>query len=138
VTSILLDTHTFIWLSENDANLPISVLKVIDNAEAVFVSIVSFWEIAIKLNLNKLTLQEDFDRIESRFGDTGLILLPICINDTVQLRKLALFSNHKDPFDRMLIAQAIAGSMPIVSADKKFDAYPVQRVWGGEKLNSID
>jgi PIN domain nuclease of toxin-antitoxin system len=129
MSSILLDTHVFIWLSENDFNLPNSVLKIIDNTEEVFVSVISFWEIAIKLNIGKITLQEDFNKIESRFSNTRLILLPISIDDTVQLYKLAVFTNHKDPFDRMLIAQAIGRSIPLVSADKKFDAYPVQRIW---------
>jgi PIN domain nuclease of toxin-antitoxin system len=75
--SILLDTHAFIWLSENDSNLPNSVLKIIDNTENVFVSIISLWEIAIKLNIGKITLQEDFNKIEARFSNTRLILLPI-------------------------------------------------------------
>jgi PIN domain nuclease of toxin-antitoxin system len=55
----LLDTHAFIWLSENDSKLPNSVLKIIDNTENVFVSVISFWEIAIKLNIDKITLQYD-------------------------------------------------------------------------------
>jgi PIN domain nuclease of toxin-antitoxin system len=129
MSSILLDTHAFIWLSENDSNLPNSVLKIIDNTDEVFVSVISFWEIVIKLNIGKITLQEEFNKIESSFSSTRLILLPISIDDTVQLHMLAVFTNHKDPFDRMLISQAISRSIPLVSADKKFDTYSVQRIW---------
>lgn len=73
----------------------------------------------------------DFNDINDRFQATGFELLTISIEDTIQLYNLPFYvENHKDPFDRLLIAQAIQRSLPLVSADKKFDAYPVQRVWG--------
>ena len=127
--SILLDTHTFIWLSEDDPDLPNSVLKIIDNAENVFVSTVSFWEIAIKLNVGKITLKDSFHDIENRFNATRLILLPVSIEDSVQLHKLPLIKEHKDPFDKLLVSQAIARSIPIISVDIHLDVYPVQRIW---------
>jgi PIN domain nuclease of toxin-antitoxin system len=127
--SILLDTHTFIWLSEDDPDLPPSVLKIIDNAENVFVSTVSFWEIAIKLNVGKITLKDSFLDIENRFNATRLILLPVSIEDSVQLHKLPFIKEHKDPFDKLLVSQAISRSMPIISVDPHLDVYPVQRVW---------
>ena len=127
--SILLDTHTFIWLSEDDPDLPPSVLKIIDNAENVFVSTVSFWEIAIKLNVGKIILKDSFLDIENRFNATRLILLPVSIEDSVQLHKLPFIKEHKDPFDKLLVSQAISRSMPIISVDPHLDVYPVQRVW---------
>ena len=127
--SILLDTHTFIWLSEDDPDLPNSVLKIIDNAENVFVSTVSFWEIAIKLNIGKITLKDSFYDIENRFNATRLILLPVSIEDSVQLHKLPFIKEHKDPFDKLLVSQAIARSIPIISVDIHLDVYPVQRIW---------
>jgi PIN domain nuclease of toxin-antitoxin system len=127
MSSILLDTHTFIWLSEDDPNLPVSMRDMTEDTDEVFVSIASFWEISIKLTIGKLSLQADFNEIESRFTETRFQLLPISIKDTVQLRQLPL--HHKDPFDRILIAQAINHSLAIVSADVAFDAYPIQRVW---------
>jgi PIN domain nuclease of toxin-antitoxin system len=127
MSSILLDTHTFIWLSEDDPNLPVSMRDMTEDTDEVFVSIASFWEISIKLTIGKLSLQADFNEIESRFTETRFQLLPISIKDTVQLRQLPL--HHKDPFDRILIAQAINHSLAIVSADAAFDAYPIQRVW---------
>ena len=127
--SILLDTHTFIWLSEDDPDLPNSVLKIIDNAENVFVSTVSFWEIAIKLNVGKITLKDSFHDIENRFNPTRLILLPVSIEDSIQLHKLPFIKEHKDPFDKLLVSQAISRSIPIISVDYHLDVYPVKRVW---------
>ena len=127
MSSILLDTHTFIWLSEDDPNLPVSIRDRIEDIDDVFVSIASFWEISIKLAIGKLSLQSNFDDIEARFTSTRFQLLPISIRDTVQLRQLPL--HHKDPFDRILIAQAVNNTLSLASADAAFDAYPIQRIW---------
>jgi PIN domain nuclease of toxin-antitoxin system len=127
MSSILLDTHAFIWLSEDDPTLPVSIREMIEATDNVFVSIASFWEIAIKLSIGKISLKTDFNDVEVRFNSTKFRLLPISIKDTIQLRQLPL--HHKDPFDRILIAQAIDRSMPLVSRDSALDTYPVQRVW---------
>ena len=127
MSSILLDTHAFIWLSEDDLKLPTSVRETIETTDDVFISIASFWEISIKLTIGKISLQIDFDDVEASFSSTGFKLLPISIKNTIQLRQLPL--HHKDPFDRILITQAIDRSIPLVSRDVAFDAYPIQRVW---------
>lgn len=127
MNSLLLDTHTFIWFSENDANLPSSIRETIEIAENVYVSIASLWEIAIKLSIGKLLLRKGYESIEAGLETTGITLLPISFADTVQVCKLPL--HHRDPFDRMLIAQAINLSLAIVSRDVAFDAYPINRVW---------
>ena len=127
MSSILLDTHAFIWLSEDAPTLPSSIREMIEATDNVFVSIASFWEIAIKLSIGKISLKTDFNDIEVRFNSTKFKLLPISIKDTIQLRQLPL--HHKDPFDRILIAQAMNRSISLVSRDSEFDAYPVQRVW---------
>ena len=127
MSSILLDTHTFIWLSEDSPNLPTSLRTTIENTDQVLVSIVSFWEISIKLNIGKISLKDDFNSIETRFQATKFILLPISITDTIQLSQLP--THHKDPFDRILIAQAINRSLPIASRYVAFDVYNVQRLW---------
>lgn len=127
MSSILLDTHAFIWLSEDDSNLPNATREVIEDTSNVFVSIASFWEISIKLTIGKISLQSDFNAIESRFNLTRFQLLSISIKDTIQLSQLPL--NHKDPFDRILIAQAMNRSIPLISRDSEFDHYPIQRVW---------
>ncbi|MBC7970503.1 MAG: type II toxin-antitoxin system VapC family toxin [Verrucomicrobia bacterium] len=130
MSSILLDTHAFIWLAENDQKLPTSVRETIEATDNVFVSIVSFWEISIKLKKERIFLACDFNDIESRFESTGFQLLSISIKDTIQLYNLPFYlKEHKDPFDRLLIAQAISRSLPLASCDKCFNAYPIQRVW---------
>ena len=135
MSSLLLDTHTFIWYSEDDANLPTSLKAEIEAADRVCISIASLWEIAIKLNIGKLSLQSNYEAIESTLEPAGITLLPISFADTVQVRHLPL--HHRDPFvalqfpkgDRILIAQAINHSLVLVSRDAAFAAYLVQRLW---------
>ena len=97
---LLWDTHTFIWLLEGNTNLPVTLRETIDNADQVFVSIVSFWEIAIKVNIGKIILQKNFNDLEVSLNNTRLRLLPISISATVHLSNLPIHSNHKDPFGR--------------------------------------
>ena len=127
MTDFLLDTHAFIWLSENDPNLPNNLRQMIDLADTVYLSIVSLWEMAIKLNLGKLSLKRSYETIEQELESSDISLLPITFIDTVQIYRLPL--HHRDPFDRMLIAQAINKSLILISRDTQFDAYPVQRIW---------
>ncbi len=123
----ILDTHAFIWLSENDPNLPNNLREMIDLADTVYLSIVSLWEMAIKLNLGKLSLKRSYETIEQELKSSDISLLPITFIDTVQIYRLPL--HHRDPFDRMLIAQAINKSLILISRDNQFDAYPIQRIW---------
>jgi PIN domain nuclease of toxin-antitoxin system len=124
---LLLDTHTFIWFVSNDRNLPVSTIEKIESAEDVFLSIASLWEIAIKLNIGKLPLQGAFEDIEPQLIVAGITVLPIAFADTVQFRYLPL--HHRDPFDRILIAQAMNHSLILISRDVAFDSYSIQRVW---------
>jgi PIN domain nuclease of toxin-antitoxin system len=128
MSSFLLDTHTFIWLTESNPLLPDRLRDMIDDADLVYLSIVNLWEIAIKLKLGKLSLQRDYETIGPAIEASDILILPIAFADTVQIRHLRL--HHGDPFDRILIAQGITNSLPIISTDLKFDAYPVQRIWG--------
>jgi PIN domain nuclease of toxin-antitoxin system len=127
MSNFLLDTHTFIWLSENDSNLSNNLREMIDIADRVYLSIASLWEIAIKLNLGKLSLQRSYETIGTRLESSDILLLPISFIDTLKIRDLPL--HHRDPFDRMLIAQAMNHSLILISKDVKFDAYPIQRLW---------
>jgi len=127
MSQFLLDTHTFIWLTEDSPNLPDDLRAMIDAADLVYVSIASLWEISIKLKLGKLSLQQSYESIGKTVVSSDILLLPIAFEDTAQLLNLPLY--HNDPFDRILIAQAINHSLVIISTDKKFDAYPIQRVW---------
>jgi PIN domain nuclease of toxin-antitoxin system len=127
MSAFLLDTHTFIWLTENNARLPDNLRDTIDNADLVYVSMASLWEIAIKLQIGKLSLQRQYETIESIINNSDILILPISFADTIQISILP--SHHGDPFDRMLIVQAINRSLVIVSTDEKFDLYAVQRIW---------
>ncbi|WP_204151588.1 type II toxin-antitoxin system VapC family toxin [Leptolyngbya sp. CCY15150] len=127
MSHLLLDTHAFIWLTENDLKLSDVLRTTIDTADLVYLSIASLWEMAIKLQLGKLSLQQDYEMIGAALEDSDILILPISFDDTVYVRNLPL--HHRDPFDRILIAQSISNSLAIVSADTVFDAYPVRRVW---------
>ncbi|NJN89319.1 MAG: type II toxin-antitoxin system VapC family toxin [Leptolyngbyaceae cyanobacterium RM2_2_4] len=127
MSAFLLDTHAFIWLAENDSSLPDGLRTMIDTADLVYLSIASLWEIAIKLKLGKLSLQQSYETIGGAIDTSDILILPISFADTVQVRNLPL--HHSDPFDRMLISQAINHSLTVISTDKKFDAYSIRRLW---------
>lgn len=124
---MLIDTHTLLWFLNNESKLPPSVRQQIENTEFVFVSIASIWEIAIKVNIGKLTLLSPMETIQLNMVALNIQELPISFEDAKCYVNLPL--HHRDPFDRILIAQAISHSLPIASADVAFDAYPIQRVW---------
>ncbi|NJK72944.1 MAG: type II toxin-antitoxin system VapC family toxin [Microcoleus sp. SU_5_6] len=124
---LLLDTHTLIWFVSNDSNLPVSTRDKIESADDVFLSIASLWEMAIKLNIGKLPLQGNFEDIEPQLIAADITILPLTFADTVQFRYLPL--HHRDPFDRILVAQAINHSLVLISRDVAFDAYDLQRIW---------
>jgi len=124
---LLLDTHALIWFVSDDSNLPLSTKEKIESADDVFLSIASLWEIAIKLNIGKLPLQGNFEDIEPQLIAAGIAILPITFTDTVQFRHLPLY--HRDPFDRILVAQAMNNSLVLISRDAAFDNYEIQRIW---------
>ncbi|MFM7714900.1 MAG: type II toxin-antitoxin system VapC family toxin, partial [Microcystis sp.] len=125
--SALIDTHVFIWLVEDDPILSVSLRDILENTDNVFVSIASFWEISIKVKIGKLSLCSDFENIGTRFAATRFKLLSITLRDTIKLYHLPL--HHKDPFDRILVAQAINNSLILVIRDNTLDSYPIQRLW---------
>jgi PIN domain nuclease of toxin-antitoxin system len=135
VTNLLLDTHAFIWYSEDDSKLPESIKIEIEAADRVYISIANLWEIAIKLSIGKLSLRSNYESSlfqrgyanEASLEPAGIILLPISFADTVWVMNLPL--HHRDPFDRILIAQAINNSLTLVSCDAAFTAYPIQLRW---------
>ena len=125
---VLIDTHALLWHIEGSSKLSKQARELIDSdSNSLFFSIVSLWEIAIKLGLNKLVLENSFSELDGLLADLEIEVLPISFSDTEQYLSLPL--HHRDPFDRMLIAQAITHSLTIVSADKVFEVYPVVRLW---------
>ena len=125
----LLDTHTLLWFVMNRSECSLLALNTIgDEANTVYVSAASLWELAIKTTAGKLQLSmplEDF--IEEQFDANAFTLLPIYIGHILKTTELPLF--HRDPFDRLLIAQAMVEHMALVGRDTQFDAYGVERIW---------
>lgn len=126
---LLLDTHTFLWFCQDDPLLSTTARSLIeDPANRKLVSVASCWEVAIKTGLGKLRLGEPCDTyFPAALKRTGLELLPIALGHATAVESLP--THHRDPFDRLLIAQAIIERMPIVGVDAQFDAYGVTRLW---------
>jgi PIN domain nuclease of toxin-antitoxin system len=126
---LLLDTQTFLWFVLNDSRLSATAQRLIANpSNDIEVSPASYWEIAIKISLKKYELQEPYEVfIERALADNQFHILPILPKHTAALTTLPY--HHRDPFDRLLIAQSIVEQIPIVSSDSAFDAYPVKRLW---------
>jgi PIN domain nuclease of toxin-antitoxin system len=99
-----------------------------DTANTVYVSPASHWEIAIKISLGRYRLQQEFETFWSAGMQSGdFRVLPVSVRHTARL--IALPFHHKDPFDRLLVAQALAAGLAMISADQVFDAYGLTRVW---------
>ena len=128
--TLILDTHSAIWAATNQSHLltPSALAAVSDRTSRRLLSIASCWEIAIKAGLDKLELEVPLSNLFSAFLiDLKLEVLPIRVTHT--LRIAALPHHHRDPFDRMLVAQALVEDIPIVSKDPKLDAYGIRRIW---------
>ena len=125
----LLDTHSFIWFVEGNNQLSPTAKILIENPKhTIFLSIASIWEMAIKVRLGKLELQQPFaEFVQNHIQQYDIEILPIRLNHLTQISALEL--HHRDPFDRLLIVQSISENMPILSADSAFNAYDVQRIW---------
>ncbi|NEP91126.1 MAG: type II toxin-antitoxin system VapC family toxin [Okeania sp. SIO2C2] len=125
----LLDTHAFLWYLLGNTNLSIKAKDIIDSKEDLYFSIVSLWEIAIKINIGKLQINRPMEDLSQELQYMNISILPIIDKDIELYSALTLPSNHRDPFDRMLIVQAMNYSLILISRDVKFDAYPIQRLW---------
>lgn len=125
---LLLDTHTIIWFLNGDKNISQKVKFYIESIENTkYVSIASLWEIAIKYNLGKFQFTDGIDTFFDLVLNNGFKILPININHLIELSTLEKY--HKDPFDRILIAQAISENMAICTIDDKIKTYRVDVIW---------
>jgi PIN domain nuclease of toxin-antitoxin system len=127
--TLLLDTHAFLWFCQDAPALsPTAKALIEDPSHRKLVSVASCWEIAIKAGLKKLNLGEPSSvYIPAALARTGFELLPISVEHVTRVESMPL--HHKDPFDRLLAAQAAASGVSIVSADPQFDSYSVNRLW---------
>ena len=126
---LLIDTHTLIWAVDNPAKLGRTAAAELRNpGNALLLGAGSLWEISIKVGQKKLDLSLPFRQWMSQaITDLGLTILPITVESAdVQA---GLPRHHGDPFDRLLVAQALVDQVPIVSGDKQLDAYGVTRIW---------
>jgi PIN domain nuclease of toxin-antitoxin system len=126
---LLLDTHCFLWFIVGNDRLSISARSAIENPDnQSLLSIASLWEIAIKSSLGKLTLAQPIEiLIPQQLAVNGIDLLDINLQHTAIVSRLPF--HHRDPFDRLLIAQAQVENIPIVSSDSNFDLYEITRLW---------
>jgi PIN domain nuclease of toxin-antitoxin system len=125
----LLDTHTSIWWSGQSGKLSPKVTALFQSSSDVFVlSLASIWEMQIKIQLGKLTFPTPLNVVINRQQQiNGLELLPISVNHILTLDNLPM--HHRDPFDRMLIAQAQVENMPLISHDPVIAQYPITVIW---------
>ena len=126
---VLLDTCTLLWATLNPRDLSRKVATIIaDPANEILVSAATAWEIATKVRIGKLPGAEKLElEFMEAMDDAGYILLPI---DTASaLRSGRMINTHKDPFDRMIAAQALAADIPILSTDAQLDSFGIRRIW---------
>ncbi|HUG16770.1 MAG TPA: type II toxin-antitoxin system VapC family toxin [Thermomicrobiales bacterium] len=126
---MLIDTHGLIWFLEDNSRMSRRALEVAEDQDThLFVSLASLWEMAIKVRLGKLNLVGDYHAfVLEQLTRNDIEVLGISLEHVIQTASLPLF--HRDPFDRLLVAQAIVENMPIISADMSLEAYPVTRIW---------
>lgn len=126
---LLLDTHAFLWYSQGDSRLSATAKALLeDPSHRKLLSAASCWEIAIKAGLGKLKLGEPSSSyIPAAMAKGGIELLPITVAHATAVESLPM--HHRDPFDRLIVAQAIAEDIPLISADTPLDQYTVRRLW---------
>lgn len=118
---ILLDTHVFIWAVTDSRRLSREARTIMRDATEVFVSAASIWEIAIKSAIGKI--KADAGEMTRAIADSGFVELPIAAAHAAQVARLPLLNDHKDPFDRLLVAQSIVEPLVLLTADPKVAAY---------------
>jgi len=124
----LLDTHTFLWLASDDPNLtPTARAIFIDRDQECLLSAASVWEMAIKVSLGKLAIATSVEHLVRGGLERGLRLLDVNSDHAYLIAQLPF--HHRDPFDRLLVAQAIHEGLHLISRDEQLDAYAITRIW---------
>ncbi|TVS21060.1 MAG: type II toxin-antitoxin system VapC family toxin [Planctomycetaceae bacterium] len=126
---LLLDTHAMYWYIEGAPQLsPTAQVLIQDATNEVLISPASYWEIAIKISIGKWQLNQPYERfVDIALNQYGFQALPILPTHTAMLIRLPF--HHRDPFDRLLVSQAMVEGIPIVGNDRAFDAYGISRLW---------
>jgi PIN domain nuclease of toxin-antitoxin system len=125
----LLDTHAFLWWISDDPRLSEKAKEIIaDGRNELFFSAASGWEISIKAGLGRLEVPEDLQRfISDQLSRNAIQVLPIYLSHALHTGSLPV--HHRDPFDRILVSQAILEQIPLLSADLQIPHYPVEVLW---------
>ena len=124
----LLDTHAILYTFENDRRLSSEIRRIIeDESKPLFYSVASLWEIAIKLSIGKLKLKFDFSDLSTKLMQGNVDELGIETKHFEVVSSLPL--HHRDPFDRLLVAQCLVEDLTLISNDEPLDAYGVKRMW---------
>lgn len=128
---LLVDTHSLFWYIDGDSQLSATAETLLrDTTNEILISPASYWEIAIKVSIGKWQLNQPYeDFIDMCLNRYGFHILPILPTHTARLIGLPFPPKHKDPFDRLIVAQAIVEGIPVVSIDQTLDAYPITRLW---------
>ena len=126
---LLLDTHAWLWWNQDDPALSHAARRAIANpANECWLSMASAWEMALKISSGKLTLQGELeDFLPAQMAENGFVFLPIDVRHVARTVKLPY--HHRDPFDRLIIAQALVEELAVVSADAVIAKYGVRRIW---------
>jgi len=129
---VLIDTHTFLWFVAGSMELSETAKKLIKNKHnSVYISIASLWEISIKTAIGKLQITDGYETVINDVIENDISIVPINFAHTVMQNKLPF--HHRDPFDRIIVSQAIVENMNLISRDGAFDAYleniEVKRIW---------
>lgn len=125
---LLLDTNALLWWFQDDHALSARARRSIASIDnQIVVSTAVGWEISIKSNSRKLEASGLLDDLEGKLSEEGMVTLPISMDHAVRAGKLPGY--HKDPFDRMLVAQAQAENLSVISSDAIFERYGVKRIW---------
>ena len=125
----LLDTQALLWITNNDPKLSAKVKNLFLNQDNdMDVSMATIWEMSVKISLQKLFIPGNIaDFVRDHIRGNQINIMKIELAHIYQLENLKFY--HRDPFDRLIISQALAESIPIISYDKMFDKYPIRRVW---------
>lgn len=128
----IIDTHTFLWFVSGSNDLSQKAKAAIEsNDNTIFISIASLWEISIKTSLGKLQINGKYESVLTDVVENNIVILPINFQHTVIQNGLAF--HHRDPFDRIIIAQAFVEKMDLIGSDKMFDNYfqhtLINRIW---------
>lgn len=124
----LIDTHVFLWAIAGDVRLSQRASDIFVGPSELSMSIVSIWEILIKVQTGKLNFPQPAGAyVLGQLADNRIETLPVTLNHLLAFEKLPL--HHRDPFDRMLIAQSMEEGWPIITADRDFQKYPVRVIW---------